>query len=191
MPLPDSLLTAENCDLDLRLAAGNWPEDISGEFVVSAPTADPALPHALFGQGAMSRLSLRPGMFGAAEDQFAWRTAIIDSPSQRLLTKAPDSFLAAPFGYTSPLGIPNMANTAPLPWGDRLFATWDVGRPVELNPFDLSFMAEVGHRDSWGASTFPIGEQLPFYFTSAHPVVDPFRHCLWTVKLSYQESAKF
>ncbi|MFV0318618.1 MAG: carotenoid oxygenase family protein [Microthrixaceae bacterium] len=183
MPVPSSITTAPHQDLDLTLVSGEWPHDISGEFVVSAPQIQPGLPYALFGPGRLCRLSLRPGTHGAAADRFAWRTRVVDSPSARIFEGAPEHFTAGPTGYTSVLGVPNQANTAPLPWGDRLFATWDVGRPVEVDPDSLCFLGEVGHRDTWGAQTLDMGGVLPFFLSSAHPVVDPDRGCMWTVKL--------
>jgi hypothetical protein len=184
MPLPRSLLTADHRDLDLHLVAGSWPDDIDGEFYVSAPSADPALRYALFGFGVLARLSLRPGRHGAPPDRFAWRVRLLDTPTRRLYEAAPEAFTSGPLGYASPFGSPNMVNTAPLPWGDRLFATWDVGRPVELDPVSLGYLADVGAIDTWGGSTFPTPGVLPFVFSSAHPVVDPDRDCLWTVKLA-------
>ena len=82
------------------------------------------------------RLSLQPGTHGAAPGTFAWRQRRIDSPSARLRRKRPDVFEATMLGVHSPFGLTNAANTAPLPWGDRLFMTWDVGRPVEIDPVD-------------------------------------------------------
>ncbi|MCB0952636.1 MAG: carotenoid oxygenase family protein [Microthrixaceae bacterium] len=183
MPVPSSITTASHKDLDLTLVAGEWPEDVTGEFVVSAPETRPGLPYALFGPGRICRLSLRPGTHGAAADRFAWRSRVVDSPSARLFEAAPEQFVAGPTGYNSPFGVPNQANTAPLPWGDRLFTTWDVGRPVEVDPRSLGFLGEVGHRDSWGEQTLDMGGVLPFFLSSAHPVVDPDRDALWTVKL--------
>ena len=188
MPVPTSTTTATHQDLDLDLVAGAWPEDIQGEVVLSAPRLAPDLPYALFGFGVMCRLSLRPGTHGAPPDRFAWRTRVIDSPSQRLHERAPEQFTPGPTGYSSPFGFPNAANTAPLPWGDRLFATWDVGRPVEVDPVTLGFLGDVGHRDTWGEPTLDMGGVLPFLFSTAHPVVDPERNCLWTVKGSFDPS---
>lgn len=183
MPVPRSITSARHQDLDLRLIDGEWPADISGEFVVSSPRVEEGLPYALFGSGTLCRLSLRPGTRGAAGDRWAWRTRVIDSPSERLHRAAPDEFHAGPTGYNSSFGFPNQANTAPLPWGERLFATWDVGRPTEVDPNSLAFLGEVGHREHWGEPTLDLGGVLPFYLSSAHPVVDPDRDCLWTVKL--------
>jgi all-trans-8'-apo-beta-carotenal 15,15'-oxygenase len=188
VPVPTSITTADHHDLDLRVVSGAWPEGISGEVVISAPQVAADLPYALFGFGRLCRLSLRPGTHGAPADRFAWRSRLIDSPSRRLFERLPERFVAGPTGYSSPLGFPNAANTAPLPWGDRLFATWDVGRPVEVDPDTLGFLGEVGHHASWGEPTLRNGGVLPFLFSSAHPVVDPERGCLWTVKLTFDAS---
>lgn len=188
MPVPTSIMTAAHQDLDLELVAGAWPGDVQGEMLLSAPRLARDLPYALFGFGVMCRLSLRPGTHGAPADRFAWRTRVIDSPSQRLHAAAGEHFSPGPTGYSSPFGFPNAANTAPLPWGDRLFATWDVGRPAEVDPVTLGFLGDVGHRDTWGAPTLDLGGVLPFLFSTAHPVIDPERNCLWTVKGSFDAS---
>jgi len=191
MPLPSTLITARHRDLDLRLLAGEWPDDVSGEVFVSAPEPSPRLASALFGFGVMIRLSLRPGTHGAPADRFAWRARTIDSPTQRLFDRVPGAFAPGPLGYTSALGAPNMVNTAPLAWGDRLFATWDVGRPAEIDPLSLRFLAEVGSAASWGGGSFPAKSVLPFIFSSAHPIVDAERGCLWTAKLAPADGAPF
>ncbi|MFC4905920.1 carotenoid oxygenase family protein [Actinomadura gamaensis] len=180
MPIPRSILTKDDpVDLDLELVAGAWPDDLTGHFVVSSSDQRTHPVHAFFGDGILARLALRPGTGGAPPARFAWRPRVIDTPSVRLRRKRPDLFLAGPVGTSSPWGFVNCANTAPLPWGERLFATWDAGRPVEVDPVTLGFVAEVGHRDGWK----PTIDQavLPLVSSSAHPVVDPDRDCLWTV----------
>ncbi len=52
-------------------------------------------------------------------------------------------------------------------------------------PSTLEFVAEVGHLDSWGGSSMEMPGVLPFLLSSAHPVADPERDCLWTVKLDF------
>lgn len=183
MPLPRSLTSAHHGDIDLRLTSGTWPADLRGEMFISAPTPAPDLPYALFGLGVVIRLSLRPGANGAAADRWAWRTRTIDTPTQRLHAKDPEAFVPTPLGYSSAYGSPNMGNTAVLPWGDRLFATWDVGRPIEVDAASLGFLGEVGSKGSWGDPFLPSSDLLPFFFSTAHPIVDPDRDCLWTVKL--------
>lgn len=182
MPVPQSIIRTPLVDLDLEVVDGAYPSDLTGEMVLSTPATDPTLPAVLFGFGAVVRISLEPGLHGAGADRFAVRSRVIDSPSKRLFDAAPDSFSAQAFGYTSPFGFPNQCNTAPLPWGDRLFATWDVGRPIEVDPDTLEFLGEVGHTKEWGDPTFPMGGLLPFYFTSAHPIVDGERNIFYSVK---------
>lgn len=165
------------------MVAGTWPADISGDVVFSSPQNGGSLPYAIFDWGAICRLSLEPGTRGAAPGRFAWQSRSIETPGKRLFDRHPDQFSSGAIGYQSPFGPPNCSNTAPLPWGNRLYTTWDAGRPVELNPETLEFVSEVGHVDSWGGSSMPMGGVLPFLFSTAHPVADPERGCLWTVKL--------
>ena len=162
---------------------GSWPDDISGDMVFSSPQNHGRLPYAIFDWGAICRLSLEPGTRGAAPGRFAWQSRSIETPGKRLFDRHPERFSSGATGYSSPFGSANASNTAPLPWGNRLFTTWDAGRPVELHPETLEFVAEVGHVDTWGGSSLPTGGVLPFLFSSAHPVADPERDCLWTVKL--------
>ncbi|HMS90586.1 MAG TPA: carotenoid oxygenase family protein [Acidimicrobiales bacterium] len=183
MPTPRSLTTAPHRDFELEVVSGEWPTDISGEALYSSPQALGDLPYRIFDFGAMCRLSLEPGTRGAAPGRFAWQTVSIETPGKRLWNRHPEAFTGGVTGYLSPFGPPNSANTAPLPWGDRLFATWDGGRPVELHPETLEFVAEVGHVDSWGGNSLEMGGVLPFLLSSAHPVADPERDCLWSVKL--------
>ncbi|MFI0355473.1 carotenoid oxygenase family protein [Actinomadura sp. 9N407] len=188
MPIPRSILTKDDVtDLDLEVVAGAWPEDVRGQFVVSTSDQRTHPLHAFFGDGIMARLALRPGTDGAPAGRFAWRARVIDTPSVRLRRKRPDLFTAGPVGASSPWGFVNCANTAPLPWGDRLFATWDAGRPVEVDPVTLRFVAEVGHRDDWKPSIDQA--VLPLVSSSAHPVVDPDRGCLWTVSRDVMSGA--
>jgi len=183
MPLPESLLRSTWRDLDLRVVSGEWPEGVHGEMFISAPVVDERLSFQLFGFGALARLSLTPGSHGAPADRFALRVRTIDTPVQRLHELVPDAFSGGLLGLESPFGHANMVNTAPLVWGDRLFATWDVGRPAEVDPLTFGFLGEVGSAASWGGDSFGHRNLLPQVFSTAHPVVDPERNCMWTVKL--------
>ena len=187
MPIPRSLLARdEPADHDLTVVAGRWPEALTGELVISAPHPDTfAGPHAFFGDGMTYRLALEPGRHGAASDAFAWRQRRIDSPSARLRRRRPDAFTPTMLGLHSPFGLTNAANTAPLPWGDRLFMTWDVGRPVEIDPLSLGFLGEVGHRSEWLATELMPQPVLPMITSTAHPVIDPDRNVLWTVNTHF------
>jgi carotenoid cleavage dioxygenase-like enzyme len=183
MPLPRSIFDrSAPQDHDLRVRRGRWPAGLVGELVISAPHPDTFDgPHPFFGEGMVYRLSLELGAHGAPDDALAWRQAKIDTPSARLRAARPDVFTPTMIGVQSPFGHVNAANTAPLPWGDRLFATWDAGRPVEVDPLTFEFLGDVGHRDDWLA--LEVGPQplLPMAMSSAHPVIDPDRDVLWTV----------
>ncbi|MFM8506111.1 MAG: carotenoid oxygenase family protein [Actinomycetota bacterium] len=183
MPLPDSLLTAPLHDFDLSLVAGTWPRELTGEVFLSAPQIDQRLDYQLFGFGAIVRISLQPGMHGADIDKFAVRTRVLDTPVKRLHDRVSEVFRGGRFGLESPFGHANMANTAPLAMNGRMFATWDVGRPVEFDPVSLAFLGEVGSAASWGGDSMGQRKLLPQIFSTAHPVVDPERNCIWSVKL--------
>jgi carotenoid cleavage dioxygenase-like enzyme len=183
MPLPESLFSARISDLDLYVTSGTMPEGIHGEMVISAPLIDDRLSYQLFGFGALLRLSLTSGTFGAPAEAYALRHRVIDTPVYRLHQRAPEQFKSSLLGFETPWGAPNMANTAPLAYNGRLLATWDVGRPVEVDPITLGFIAEIGRQQSWGGGSFGRTQPLPQVFSSAHPVVDPERGWLWTVKL--------
>ncbi len=191
MPTPDSLTRSTHGDLDLRLVAGSWPSDIDGEVLFSAPMISGTAPYGLFDNGCTIRLSLRSGCHGAAADRFAWRVRAIETPGRLLQEIQPAWFAANAVGFRSPFGPLNAANTAPLPWGDRLFATWDAGRPVELDPSTLEYVAEVGTIDSWRPSALFGDTLLPTLLSSAHPVVDPDRGGMWTTKLEPAVDAGF
>ncbi|MEJ7585440.1 MAG: carotenoid oxygenase family protein [Acidimicrobiales bacterium] len=183
MPIPRTILARDGVpDLDLAVVGGTWPADLDGEIFISTSDMATAPKHAFFGDGVMIRLSLRPGTHDAPAERFAWRAKVLDTPARRLRILRPDVFKAGALGVMSPFGYVNSANTAPLPWGDRLFATWDAGRPVEVDPVDLSWVADVGHRDDWApAIDHPL---FPLIASTAHPVIDPDRNCLWTVSLN-------
>jgi carotenoid cleavage dioxygenase-like enzyme len=166
-------------DANLKLVRGAWPTDIAGYYFVSSPAPQYKGRHIFFADGTLYRLSLKPGEFGAAPDAFAFRHGILANPSHRLRQKVPHVFRPTLLGVASPFGNTNTANTAQLPWGDRLLVTGDVGRPVEVCPVSLAFLAEVGHRKQWldSAPIFPV---LPVVTSPAHPVADPERACIWT-----------
>lgn len=179
MPLPRSILSPrEPEDADLSVIAGELPSDLAGEIFLSGPYLKHRGKHAFYGDGVLYRLSLAAGTHGAPAGRHAFRHAVLRTPSQRLRARHPEQFIDGPYGANSAFGYFSSANTAQVPMGDRLLVTWDGGRPVEVDPLSLEFLAEVGRYDSWGA----IGDNpaLPSIMTPAHPVYDPERHCLWT-----------
>jgi all-trans-8'-apo-beta-carotenal 15,15'-oxygenase len=191
MPVPRTLTTAPLRDFELEVVSGAWPADISGEMVFSAPQNGGEMEYAIFDWGAICRLALEPGTRGAGADRFAWQVRSIQTPGKRLWDRRPDQFTPSGVGYRSPFGAANASNTAPLPFGGRLYTTWDAGRPVELHPGTLEFVAEVGHIDTWGGGSMEMPGVLPFLLSSAHPVADPDRDCLWSAKLDFVMEPSF
>ena len=188
---PRTLTTAVHADFELEVVKGSWPDDISGDMVFSSPQRCTPMAYGIFDWGAICRLALEPGTRGATSGRFAWQSRSIQTPGKRLWDRHPKQFTTSAAGYQSVFGAANASNTAPLPWGGRLFTTWDAGRPVELHPRTLEFVAEVGHRDSWGGSSLDMPGVLPFLLSSAHPVADPDRNCMWTAKLDFVMEPSF
>jgi carotenoid cleavage dioxygenase-like enzyme len=191
MPVPRTLTTAPLQDFELEVVSGAWPAAISGEMVFSAPQNTGDMDYAIFNWGAICRLALEPGARGAGTDRFAWQVRSIQTPGKRLWDRRPEQFTPSGVGYSSPFGAANASNTAPLPFGGRLYTTWDAGRPVELHPGTLEYVAEVGHVDSWGGGSMDMPGVLPFLLSSAHPVADPDRDCLWSAKLDFVMEPSF
>jgi carotenoid cleavage dioxygenase-like enzyme len=171
MSTPRSLTTAPHADFELEVVDGTWPDDISGEMVFSSPQHCTDMDYGIFDWGAICRLALEPGTRGAT--RAGSRQSHDPPPGKRLWDRLPEQFATSVTGYQSVLGASNASNTAPLPWGDRLYTTWDAGRPVELHPGTLEFVAEVGHRDSWGGSSLDMPGIMPFLLSSAHPSPTP------------------
>ncbi len=179
MPFPKRILEdVTPVDVNMRVVAGKMPTDISGEMFISQPLPKYKGQHAFFGDGVLYRLSLEAGTHGAGPNEYAFRQRVLDTPSHLLRTKHPDKFRSTMLGVYSPFGYSNSANTAQVPWKDRLLVTWDAGRPIEVDPLTLDFKQELGHYESWGClAPYPA---LPMIPTPAHPVIDPERNCLWT-----------
>ena len=70
MPIPRSVLSRQApTDHDLTVTGGHWPDELTGELVISAPHPDTFDgPHPFFGEGMTYRLSLQPGRHGAPAD---------------------------------------------------------------------------------------------------------------------------
>ncbi|MDY7013390.1 MAG: carotenoid oxygenase family protein, partial [Cyanobacteriota bacterium] len=88
------------------------------------------------------------------------------------------------------VGVSDQVNTAflPIPFpGDsntRLLATWDVGRPYEIDPDSLQVIAPVGLNEEWEQ----IVENLPAFpfpqrISSAHPCFDPEKGEVFTTNV--------
>ncbi|WP_299402554.1 carotenoid oxygenase family protein [Acaryochloris sp. IP29b_bin.148] len=94
------------------------------------------------------------------------------------------------------LGGRNYLNTAWLPLkpkqgeSERLLATWDAGRPYEIDPCSLGLLAPVGLNKDWKPvfdmtslpDGFPILSQVfPMILATAHPVYDQHEDAVYLV----------
>ena len=52
---------------------------------------------------------------------------------------------------------------------------------MEVDASSLQFLGEVGRADEWQVFDLMPGPALPMITSTAHPVIDPERKCLWTV----------
>ncbi|MEO0540424.1 MAG: carotenoid oxygenase family protein [Cyanobacteria bacterium P01_A01_bin.105] len=90
--------------------------------------------------------------------------------------------------FSFQLGFRNLINTACIPvkfvrdnqW--RLLATWDAGRPYEIDPVTLKAVTPVGSNQEWQPQSLPI-KQGPFQLvtTATHAAYDDHTHELFTV----------
>ena len=185
MPAPRSLTTAPHRDFELEVVAGAWPDDISGEVLFSSPLNGHGLPyaHLRLRRDLPARRS-NPAPAAPRPAASAGRASSIETPGKRLWNRHPELFTVGPTGYLSPFGPPNCvqhraaargatASTPPGTPGDRSSCT-----PGPSSSWPRSATSTAG-----AAARSPMGGVLPFLLSSAHPVADPERHCLWTVKL--------
>ena len=79
------------------------------------------------------------------------------------------------------LGVRNQLNTAFLPMqfseeeGYRLLATWDIGRPYEIDPETLEVITPVGSNSEWRPMN-PLMSDLPFQPPFPFPLVQGSAH---------------
>ncbi|XXY19375.1 carotenoid oxygenase family protein [Sorangium sp. So ce216] len=108
------------------------------------------------------------------------------------------SFLNLGIARMSPrLGTRNFGNTALVPMptrdGTRLLVTYDVGRPIEIDPVTLETITPVGKNNEWKGE---FGEDFPdqpfkLVLTTAHPVWDMKTGHLFTVNYTRHSSSIF
>ncbi len=185
------------------------PQDLTGHVFVIAPAgsvtsvpqgSDPmtALPAKdgwtpLFnGDGMIYRLDLGQGVAQLT-------TRLIKTPCYYadLATQADEKYKDMRFqdvGITrmawDSLGVRNQLNTAFITvksaedQHERLFATWDVGRPYEIDPVTLDVLTPMGWNHEWRELTsFVKARPFKQVLTAAHPAYDPKTHELFTVNV--------
>jgi len=151
MPIPHSAMQATTAPLDTRLQVveGQLPSYVSGHLFVigAAPQRDT---HLFNGDGLVVRVDFN----GKAPPTVKRR--VVQDPSRRadglVQTDCLLRFRNADLARYSPvLGVRNELNTAflTMPERGRLFATYDAGRPWELDPETLDVVTPVGRLDEW------------------------------------------
>lgn len=161
--------------LPLRVLDGAWPTDLAGHVFVTAPDLTTGMP--VFGSdGMLCRFDLRA-------DGVDVRSAFLRTPSgeaARKLAERPDPRLGAGAGFRN-VGLARMSPTlgavecltvAPVPVGDALWVTSDMGRPWLVDPVDLRLLGPVGDRSVW-QPVAPLPWVFPLLLTSGHPAIDP------------------
>lgn len=160
---------------NLQVIEGRWPTDITGYAFVVGPSPTPGIPF-FHAPGMVHRLNLSPNPDGT----LTWQGNYVLSEGLQVMGQLPPE-ARRNMGLMMLVGlIGNAANTALVPIQDgRLLATFDVGRPVEVDPLGLNYLTSVGYAREWKA--FLPGAVQPAIRTPAHPFYDPFEKQLYTV----------
>lgn len=89
------------------------------------------------------------------------------------------------------LGARNELNTALVPIkfgkdkGNRMVATYDVGRAYEIDPVSLKILTPIGKNTEWNPATPPLlNFPFPLVQSTAHPVFDPINKVFYTVNFT-------
>ncbi|MCB9612907.1 MAG: carotenoid oxygenase family protein [Sandaracinus sp.] len=174
-PEHDSILRASRTELDdvaLELVAGQVPRDMLGfVFVVGGIPYGDGTP--LFtGDAMVLRFRFEGG-------DLRLKTRLLRTDDYLLDEAATGDLAFRNLGMvrlSSHLGARDFCNTAlvPSPSG-RLLATYDAGRPWEIEPQTLEVVTPVGLVDTWRPMFTGLGPGLdlfPIHMSSAHPVWD-------------------
>jgi carotenoid cleavage dioxygenase-like enzyme len=176
-PFPRSILNGTRAEVSgaLTVVAGKVPSDMLGHaMIVGGVPAGPNVP--LFtGDGMIVRLSFEKG-----DPRVTTRLVRTDD---FLLDEAVGQ--DAELGFTNTgmvrlsraFGARNFANTALTPIGDgRLIASYDAGRPWEIDPLSLEVVSPVGKLSAYEPMIPAVTPGLnffPLHMTTAHPAFDP------------------
>lgn len=190
---PKSVLTLQHNELDIELQEldhKELPEDLRGYvFITAALFVAKTTPKQGISQGANEKhvyngdgMIYRLGFTYANGKVTAHLKTRITKPPcyyadqvTRTEKYQPFSFHNAGFARLGRLGARNQLNTAFATFKDRLFITFDAGRPYEIDPSSLEVLAPVGSLKEWLS---PLPECLTgmLFFsphqTPAHPIAD-------------------
>jgi hypothetical protein len=193
-PAQEALTLTIKAGLSDELA--ELPADLTGSvFIVApvgaidSPTVDEAntiqptkdgLIHLLNGDGMVYRIDLKP-----KEVKFSSRLMNTVTRYADRITQAKYPLLKFQnFGMTRlsfQIGTCNQSNTAFAPIStapgepDRLLVTWDMGRPIEIDPLTLRTIGPVGKNKDWRSMVSLLSKStvMKGVMTAAHPAVVP------------------
>jgi carotenoid cleavage dioxygenase-like enzyme len=160
-------------DVDLYAVEGAVPAGLAGHLFVLAPVP--------WGDGSPvfngDAMAIRVDF---DRQSARLKSRLLRDPSQRLDEQTRERpvrrFRNRHIARISPVyGVRNELNTAwlTMPTSGRLFATYDAGRPWEVDPVTLEVLAPVGSRDEWKqAFAIDLPWRFPPILTGAHPAHD-------------------
>lgn len=174
-PEHDSILRGTREELDdasLEVIAGQVPRDMLGfVFVVGGVPYGDGTP--LFtGDAMVLRLRFEDGDARVKTRLIRTDDYLLDQAATGELAYRNNGMVR----MSAQLGARDFVNTAlvPSPSG-RLLATYDAGRPWEIDPETLEAVTPVGLVDTWRPMFSGLGpgfDLLPIHMSSAHPVWD-------------------
>jgi carotenoid cleavage dioxygenase-like enzyme len=163
----------EEWEDDLQLVAGRMPADLEGHaFVVGAVPYGDGTP--LFtGDGMVYRTSFPGGKARMKTRLVRTDDFLVDEATTGMsMGFSNNGFIR----MSSAFGVRDFANTALVPFADgRLLATFDAGRPWEIDPLTLDPVTPVGLQSSWREFIPAIVPGLKFFslqMSTAHPAWD-------------------
>ena len=150
---------------------GSLPKAIQGHFFRNGPAmverAHQRYLHLFEGDGMVHQFSLGEGNVRHQGKFVRTPKFVREDAAQKFLYSGAESRIADSLAIPNANAI-NTANTSVIPVGDALWALWEAGSPVALNPntLDTHGIVNLGAGSRFSDSL----EGMPF---SAHPKVDP------------------
>jgi len=176
-----SLIGFSNVESNYPLTAltleGDLPVDIQGYFYRNGPAklerGDIRYQHLFEGDGMMQQFCFSEGKVTHQGKFIETEKYINEDAASQFLYSGPDTKLKNSLPVIS-LDSINTANTSMLAVGDDLWALWEAGSPIAMNPRTLETKGVVNLGESGGVGKLGRFSQslkgLPF---SAHPKVEP------------------
>lgn len=157
-------VSAESLGPGTATIEGRWPRELAGTLYRNGPAlfdrAGFRYRHWFDGDGMLHA-------WRCAEGRVEHRARMV-ATAKYVREQAAGRFLLPAAGTTIPDAVPirnnddlNTANTAVIRFGGRLFALWEGGSAIELDPADLRTLGPVTWREDLVAAPF-----------SAHPLLD-------------------